>query len=370
MSTALVIGGTGPTGPHVVRGLTDRGLDVAILHTGNHETDEIDPAIEHIHTNPFDAAATGDALGSRTFDLVVVMYGRLRDLATLFADRCERFVSIGGVGVYQGFANPDDLTPAGLTVPHPHDAALVGDDEFFRKLRRIRETEEAVLDAHPNAIHLRYPQLYGPRQILPREWPYIRRALDRRPFIVVPDGGLTVKSQAWVENAAHATLLACDGPVEALGNIYNVADTQALTIAQIAEIVADELDHEWEIVSIPHELAPCTRPMLTSWSPTHRVLDIGPTVRDLGYRDVVPAVEAWRLAVRWLVEHPLEAGGEVEQRLQDPFDYAAEDALVAKWKELSPQLTDIGWSREPGYTSAYVGRRPNPGDASARETTT
>ncbi|MDG2112206.1 MAG: hypothetical protein P8N02_06295, partial [Actinomycetota bacterium] len=188
-------------------------------------------------------------------------------------------------------------------------------------------------------------------------------ALDRRPHIIVPDGGLTVKSQAWIENAAHATLLACDAPTAALGNIYNVADEQALSLRQLAEIVALELGHTWEIESIPYELAPCTRPMLTSWSSSHRVLDIGPTIRDLGYRDVVPAPRAWRQAVRWLVEHPLEYGGPIEKRLQDPFDYAAEDQLLDAWsraKEPLRALAAEAWSVEPGYTGAYVGRAPNP----------
>ncbi|MBL4869193.1 MAG: hypothetical protein JKY67_22760, partial [Pseudomonadales bacterium] len=78
---ALVVGGTGPTGPFVVNGLLSRGYETAILHTGKHEVDAIPPEVEHIHTNPFDVAETADALGSRTFDLVVSMYGRLRDLA-------------------------------------------------------------------------------------------------------------------------------------------------------------------------------------------------------------------------------------------------------------------------------------------------
>ncbi len=360
MSTALVIGGTGPTGPLVVNGLRDRGHIVTILHTGRHETDLIGPEVEHLHTDPFDARATEIALGDRTFDLAVVMYGRLRDLAALLVGRCGRFVSVGGVGVYLGFANPDELVPAGLMVPHPHGAALVGDGESFTKLRRIRETEEAVMDHHPDAIHLRYPQLYGPRQILPREWPYVRRALDRRPFMVVPDGGLTIKSQAWVANAAHATLLACDGPDQALGGIYNVADEQALSIAQIAEIVADELGHRWDIVGIPADLAPCTRPLLTSWSSSHRVLDIEPTRRDLGYRDVMAAPDAWRAATRWLAEHPLEAGGPTERRLQDPFDYEAEDRLVEAWAGATAAIEALPWPVQPGYSAAYVGSRPNP----------
>src|SRR4051794_7774522 len=40
---ALVVGGTGPTGPYVVNGLVERGYEVAILHSGRHEVDSIPP---------------------------------------------------------------------------------------------------------------------------------------------------------------------------------------------------------------------------------------------------------------------------------------------------------------------------------------
>ncbi len=369
--TALVVGGTGPTGPLVVNGLIERGFEVTILHTGRHETPLIGPEVRHIHTDPFDGEAVRDAVDGEDFDLAVVMYGRLRVLASLLADRCGHFVSIGGVGVYRGFGSPDDLFPLGMTVPLAHDAPLVGDGEEFRKLRMIRVTEEAVFEHHPHAIHLRYPQLYGPRQPLPREWPLVRRALDRRPYLVVADGGLTVKSQGWIGNAAHATLLACDAPAAARGGTYNVADSSALSIAQIAEVVADELGHSWELVSLPYNLAAPARPLVGSWSTTHRVLDIGPTVRDLGYRDVLAPVEAWRAAARWLAENPLERGGTLEQRLGDPFDYEAEDRLVAAWKEAQQDLVGIfagiDWLSEPNYGSAYVGNRPNPGVLEKRE---
>ncbi len=369
--SALVVGGTGPTGPLVVNGLIERGFDVTILHTGRHETELIGPEVRHIHTDPFDGEATGEALGGEDFDLAVVMYGRLRMLVQLLAERCDHFVSIGGVGVYRGFGSPDDLFPFGMPVPLPRGAPLVGDGEEFRKLRMIRVTEEAVFEHHPRAIHLRYPQLYGPRQPLPREWPLVRRALDRRPYLVVADAGLTVKSQGWIGNAAHATLLACDAPAAALGGIYNVADSSALSIAQIAEVVADELDHSFELVSLPYDVAVPARPLVGSWSTTHRVLDIGPTMRDLGYRDVLAPVDAWRAAVRWLADNPLERGGALEQRLGDPFDYEGEDRLVAAWKDarrdFDEAIASIEWRSEPNYGSAYVGNRSNPGVSEKRE---
>lgn len=369
--TALVVGGTGPTGPLVVNGLIERGYDVTILHTGRHETELIGPEVRHIHTDPFDGEAATGALGSESFDLVVAMYGRLRMLAPLLAGRCGHFVSIGGVGVYRGFGSPDELFPFGMTVPLPHDAPLVGDGEEFRKLRMIRITEETVFEHHPDAIHLRYPQLYGPRQPLPREWPLVRRALDRRPHLVVADAGLTVKSQGWIGNAAHATLLACDAPAAALGGIYNVADSSALSVAQIAEVIADELGHSWELVSLPYDFAAPARPMVGSWSTTHRVLDTGPTARDLGYRDVLAPIDAWRVAARWLAENPLERGGALEQRLGDPFDYDAEDRLVAAWRdvrrEFEATMENLAWTSEPNYGSAYVGNRPNPGVTEKRQ---
>ncbi len=54
MSQALVVGGTGPTGPHIVNGLIERGYTVSILHTGAHESPQIPESVKHIHTDPFD----------------------------------------------------------------------------------------------------------------------------------------------------------------------------------------------------------------------------------------------------------------------------------------------------------------------------
>src|SRR5215218_4790332 len=77
---ALVIGGTGPTGPPVVNGLIGRGYEVTILHSGRHEVDTIPEQVEHVHTDAFDIGAVANSLGERSFDAVFAMYGRLRDV--------------------------------------------------------------------------------------------------------------------------------------------------------------------------------------------------------------------------------------------------------------------------------------------------
>ena len=115
--TALVIGGTGPTGPYVVQGLLERGYHVTILHTGKHERAEIPPEVEHIHTDPFDIDATSIAMSDRTFDVAAVLYGRLRDLVVLLAGRVGKLVTVGGVPALKGYGDPYALTPPGMRIP-------------------------------------------------------------------------------------------------------------------------------------------------------------------------------------------------------------------------------------------------------------
>lgn len=364
---ALVIGGTGPTGPYVVNGLRARGYDVTILHTGRHEVDEIPAEVAHIHTDPFDGVATGEALGASTFDLAVVMYGRLRVLAPLLAGRVGRIVTIGGVGAVRGWVDPGDLFPTSLTVPAPPDAPLAPPDEPIGKIRRIVETEQTVFDHHPDAIHLRYPMLYGPRQLVPREWPMVRRAIDRRPALILADGGLTLKSAAYVENAAHAVLCATDAgaasPGESAG-IHNVTDSRALTLRQIAEVVADEVGHRFDIVSLPADLAVPARPMVMHWSTGHRVVNIDSLRAVLGYRDLVDPEEGLRRTARWLVANPPSAA--VERLLQDPFDYDAEDELLARWRDALERFELPAFASEPGFGAAYYGRSANPATGASR----
>ncbi len=64
-----------------------------------------------------------------------------------------------------------------------------------------------------------YPLVYGPYQVSPPEWCVIRRILDRRPFMILPDGGLSLFTRGYAANLAHAVLLAVDQPGSRLTNI-------------------------------------------------------------------------------------------------------------------------------------------------------
>ncbi|HKK53864.1 MAG TPA: hypothetical protein VKA74_19880, partial [Myxococcota bacterium] len=78
---------------------------------------------------------------------------------------------------------------------------------------------------------------------------------------------------------------------------------------------------------------------------------------ELGYRDVVPPREALARTARWLVENPPEPGGIEEKVLQDPFDYEAEDRLIASYREALASVALPEWrdGEEPGFGMAYSG---------------
>jgi nucleoside-diphosphate-sugar epimerase len=219
----------------------------------------------------------------------------------------------------------------------------------------VRRTEEIVFEFHPDATHLRYPYVYGARQPLHREWPIVRRILDRRPHIILPDGGLTLSTFGYAENVAHAVLLAVDQPEVARGKTYNCGDEQTFTLRQVVELIARALDHEWKIVCMPWELARSARPLVMQPLPTHRVFDLSKIRTELGYRDQVPPAEALARTARWLAENPPAPGGMEEMILQDPFDYETEDRLVLAWERALAGLSEIRFPVEPGYTLSYSG---------------
>ena len=357
----LVIGGTGPSGPLIVNGLFGRGHSVTVLHTGRHEVPTLPPesAVPHIHADPFDEASFRNGLGDRTFDVVFAMYGRLRMVVDVLVGRTPRLFSIGGVPVYPGFANSEDCYPTGMRAPSREPSAGVGDGTST-KIRRIWESEQLVFERHPSATHFRYPYIYGPNQVVPREWPIVRRALDRRPFLLLADGGLTLFSHAFVENAAHAVMMAVDQIDRSAGRVYNVSDDYVLSLAQVAEVVMDEVGHQMELLSLPLSVARPAHSLLQNDTTHHRLIDASLIRAELGYRDLVDPIEALRRTIRWQVEHLGPDSSTVDRVVEDPYDYAAEDRLVELHRAFLSAAAAVPFSKEPGYTSGYYGPRPNP----------
>jgi nucleoside-diphosphate-sugar epimerase len=323
---ALLIGGTGPTGPLILDGLVKRGYDTVLLHRGTHEV-ELPHEVEHIHVDPHFEDSLASGLVGRKFDLVVATYGRLRFLPNVLKNKTKRLVTIGGTAYGDiGGRSADEHAPR---------------DMANGMVRRIMETEDVLMKAHDEGIfsltNLRYPNLFGPRQLAPREWSIIRRIMDGRKVIPVLERGLLLESKAYNANAANAVLIAVDHPAAAAGQHYNVADLETISDLERVKVIARIMKAEIDIASLP----------LAGGAPAywwaagrdasfarqgrqpnmfHKIVSSDKIRRELGYVDLVDFVTAMNNTVAWYLENPLPEGGEQEKNLGDPFDYAAEDA--------------------------------------------
>ncbi len=187
---------------------------------------------------------------------------------------------------------------------------------------------------------------------------------DLRPSSSLPDGGLTLCTFGYAENLAHAILLAVDQPGASAGQVYNCGDEEVLSLRQVVEVIAGALSWQGEIVSLPWSIALPARPLVMQPATTHRVLDLAKLRGELGYRDKVAPREALSRTARWLLANPPRPGGLEETVLQDPFDYEAEDRLVA-----ALAASDGRRCRTPASPGSRATpcptRRPRPSGASA-----
>lgn len=358
---ALLVGGTGPTGPHIISGLLARGYDVTILHRGLHEPEDL-PPVEHIHADPHDSESIGNHIAGRSFDLAIVTYGRLKMLGDHLAGRCARFISVGGIPSHVGVLSPEYFRPFGMRIPTRESDGLAvfakdSDSSMVRFSHKVWRVEQRIMELHEAgafaATHIRYPRIYGPRQLESTDWSLVKRVLDGRPYVILPDGGLQIDARAAALNAAHCVLLAVDRPNIASGEIYNCIEDEQFTWRQILEMIVDHLGAETQMLSLPSDVAYPARgltPMSTYYG--HCVLDGAKARNELGYRDVIAPRKALLDQVDWLVKYPAPPSE------RDPFDYDAEDALISTWKRAEIALKEAADFAPPSSQHVYSRAAP------------
>lgn len=317
----LVIGGTGPTGVFMVEELLSKGHDVTIYHTGAHEVEFSSP-VTHIHGDPKDLECLKNDLEGKGFDAVVNTAGRIKMVVEVLKGRVERLISISGMGIYRGLISTQP-SGVGLPIPIPEDAPLHTDPTVNKFYHNVYLGERTVLDGHQSgyfkATVLRYPAIYGPRAVPPVEWYWIKRILDGRRQLILPEGGITLVQRGYAQNLAHAVILALEKEVAA-GQIYNAGDERSLTIKAVVNIIANALGHQWELIPVPADLAPQSNPYGIF---SHTLLDLSKIKSELGYRDIVGVEEATRRTALWLKDNPPAA-----QDLAQAFNYADEDRII------------------------------------------
>ena len=341
----LIIGGTRRSGPALAHELVRAGHRVTCLHRGIHRA-PLPPDIREVLADRRDPAAFGEAVGRLAVDTVVDMIA-VNDADVDAVMRClggriAHYVVISSYDVYAAYEAAWFHRPYAHPIPIPEDAPKAtvrfpyGREGGYDKCLMEEAARRAATEIGVRVTMLRYPAIYGPGDTTPREWYYVRQALDGRRIVLAPNGGQAVFSRGYLENMAHAVALAVDAP-SAGDRVFNVADVGQLTIRQMIDAVAEILEHQWEVIDLPESLLPPHQPSQALpycidpyHIQPHLLLDTTGVRMQLGYADVVPPTAALEQTVRWLAGRPEQV------RSATPLDYAAIDAATGLVRAFRP----------------------------------
>lgn len=264
-----------------------------------------------LDTIAFDEADTARYEPDRVGRLIVI------SSASVYADNQGRTLDEAQQNGWPEFAEP--ISENQPTVP-PGPATY--------STRKVRMEHMALQKFGDRATILRPGAIHGKYSRHPREWWFVKRMIDRRAKIPLI---FNAQSQFQTSSTTDLTYFAARCADKDVGGIFNVGDSDHLSVIQIGEIIARSFDYEPEF--IPIEGAGMIG--RTPWSVGKPFLissaKIGST---LGYRmdGFHYGGEAPR-AVEWLAElNPPDWRAAFPQLAAYPwdlFDYEAEDRFLA-----------------------------------------
>jgi nucleoside-diphosphate-sugar epimerase len=318
---AFVIGGTSNVGGAIERSLTDDGWDVTAAGSGDLDRND-------------DAALAAAANGS---DLVVdVIPFEAAHAEQLLALDVGAIVAISSASVYadvQGRTldeaqGVDDFPDFPVPIPETQPTVEPGDANYSTKKAKL---ERILLenDRVPAAI-VRPCAIYGRGDRFGREWFFVKRALDRRPYVVLSNRGVGHFHTSAAENIGELVRLLA---AERRTGLFNCGDPDPPRVLDIARAIGDAAGHDFTEVLLPE---PAGRGEIgqTPWSaPKPLLVDMTKAETELGYRPVTTWAKALPAQVAWLIEATRDRDWhEVLPRGAEylNFDYEREDEFVAR----------------------------------------
>jgi nucleoside-diphosphate-sugar epimerase len=337
--TAFVLGGTGLVGAAVVRRLAERGWDVTAASRGTLEPPAgLADVARIVAVDRTDDAALGAALGEGVDAVVDCVAMRVEDGPQLVGlrDRYGSLVVISSASVYvdgkgRSFdeaTGPDDFPEFPVPISERQPTVEAADATYSTRKVAVERALLAADDLRASIV--RPGAVYGPNDARPREWFFVKRVLDRRPYVVLAYRGESRFHPTATENLAELVRLTVERPGR---RVLNCADPQAPTALVIGRAIGRVLGHEPDevLLSGPPRGSAGEHPWAT---PKPLVLDTTDAEITLAWRPVTRYEHAVTATCEWLVERTRdrdwrEALPGVAEIYGNLFDYAAEDALVA-----------------------------------------
>ncbi|MEO1048315.1 MAG: hypothetical protein AAFW59_08295 [Pseudomonadota bacterium] len=160
-----------------------------------------------------------------------------------------RYIAISSASVYcddqgRGFETPDLGFPE-FDGPIAEDQRRLPPGADTYSGRKVRMEDKALALFGERATILRPCAIYGPYSRQPREWWFVKRFLDGRTRVPIAFGANSVFHTTCVEAMAG---LIVDAAERNLAGAFNIADDYALSVGEIGQAIAQEMDAEYEIV--------------------------------------------------------------------------------------------------------------------------
>jgi nucleoside-diphosphate-sugar epimerase len=327
---AFILGGTSNVGGAIARALLTDGWELTVA--GRHER----PALEGFDYVALDRDEDRALDVANGFDLLVdVIPFEAAHAEQLLRLDVGAIVAISSASVYadeQGRTldeaqGVDDFPEFPVPIPESQPTVEPSDETYSTKKVKL---ERILLenDVTPAAV-VRPCAIYGRDDRMAREWFFVKRALDRRPFVLLTNRGQGHFHTTAAENIGELVRLIAARPRT---DVFNCGDPDPPTVLEIARAVGDAAGHRFAEVLLPE---PAGRGEVgqTPWSaPKPLLVGMTKAEDELGYRPVTTWADALPRQVEWLIEatrdhdwrEVLPRGAEYLK-----FDYEAEDALVA-----------------------------------------
>jgi nucleoside-diphosphate-sugar epimerase len=342
---ALITGGTGAIGFATARRLCAAGWSVAV--TGRSAAHFPEPLAElgvRFTVCDRDDSARLRAVAAGGADLLVdcacKTAAQAHDVAELLGSFgstvliSSRAVYVDAQGRHLNSDEPPSFDgPIGESQPTLRpDGSAAGTREGYGPNKVA--AERVLLDCGYPVSVLRASKVHGSWSRRPREWVFVKRALDRRRHLFLAGNGRGGDHCTAAVNIAALVEVVAGQPSR---RVLNVADPDVPTALDIAHLVASHLGHSWEEMLIEGDGPGEAAVGRTPWDLCPPVVLDTSAALELGYRPVGGYAETVIEELDWLAtQYRDRRAGWPLPAVDDPFfaplmNYAAEDSLLALW---------------------------------------
>jgi len=245
----LVLGGTRFFGFQLVHRLAAEGHRVTVLTRGLTPA-QLPPSVEHLVGDRRQAASLREAVGSRTWDVVIDNIGFTAEEGRLaveiFAGRTGRFLFTSTAAVYACFEDLVNPYREEDTERLPERARARQDPQLaygFGKLEAERVLQQAYRERGFPVTILRLPIVIGPRDHTLRAYSYWVRIKDRAPLIL-PDGGRVDWRFIYSEDVVRAFIRLLEEE-RSIGHVYNIAQEEIVSVREFVKLSAEIFGVKW-----------------------------------------------------------------------------------------------------------------------------